>query len=46
MAIRTIIQIGHPSLKAKNKLIKSFNSSKVKQLVKDLTDTMYDSGLI
>jgi peptide deformylase len=46
MAIRTVIQIGHPSLKAKNKIIKSFNSSKVKQLIKDLTDTMYNSGLI
>lgn len=46
MAIRKIIQAGHPSLKAINKIINSFSSAKIKQLITDLTDTMYDAGLI
>jgi len=46
MAIRTVIQIGHPSLKAKNKQLSSFTSPKMKQLINDLKDTMYDAGLI
>ena len=46
MAIRKVIQIGHPSLKAKNNSIKSITSPKIKQLITDLTDTMYDTGLI
>lgn len=46
MAIRKVIQAGHPSLKAKNKIIQSFTSAKIKQLITDLTDTMYEAGLI
>lgn len=46
MAIKKTIQIGHPALKAKNKTIKDFNSSKLKQVIKDLKDTMKAEELI
>ncbi len=46
MALRKVIQIGHPSLKAKNKTIINFDSPEVKQLVKDLMDTMRKNELI
>lgn len=45
MAIKKIIQIGHPALKAKNKQITSFDDPKLKQLVKDLKDTMIAGDL-
>jgi peptide deformylase len=44
--IRETIQIGHPVLKASNTEITDFRSEKVKQLIKDLTDTMHDANLI
>ncbi len=46
MAVRNVIQIGHPALKAKNKKITSFSSVKTRKLLKDLRDTMYKTGLI
>lgn len=46
MAIRNVIQLGHPSLKAKNTLIKAFTSSKLHALIVTLTETMYETGLI
>ncbi|MEK7079429.1 MAG: peptide deformylase [Patescibacteria group bacterium] len=46
MAIKKIIQIGHPALKAENKKITSFDDPKLKQLVKDLKDTMIAGDLI
>lgn len=46
MAIKKIIQIGHPALKAPNKKIISFNNPRLKQLIKDLRDTMDHEGLI
>lgn len=46
MAVKKIIQIGHPALKAKNKQITSFDDLKLKQLVKDLKDTMIAGDLI
>lgn len=46
MAVREVVQIGHPALKAKNKTIANFNSPKVKQLIKDLVDTMREEELI
>lgn len=46
MAIRKVIQAGHPLLKAKNKTITSFTSPKLKKLIKDLKDTMYKTDLI
>lgn len=46
MPVRQTIQIGHPALKAENKVIKDFGDSKLKGLIQDLTDTMRDSGLV
>ncbi len=46
MAIKKIIQIGHPALKANNRQIASFDDLKLKQLVKDLKDTMIAGDLI
>lgn len=46
MAVREIIQIGHPALKKKNKPIALFFSPATKRLIKDLVDTMYKEGLI
>jgi peptide deformylase len=46
MAIREVIQIGHPSLKAENREVVDFKSEKVKQIVQDLVDTMRESGLV
>lgn len=44
--IRKVIQAGDPRLKAKNKLVSDFKSSKTQKLVKDLTQTMYKTDLI
>ncbi len=46
MAFRETVQLGHPALKAKNKIIKDFNSEDVKRVIQDLTDTMREVGLI
>lgn len=46
MAVRKVIQIGHPALKAKNKIIANSNSPKMKQLIIDLVDTMRKNDLI
>ena len=46
MAIKKVIQAGHPGLKNKNKTVKDFNSLIIKKLIKDLKDTMYKTGLI
>lgn len=46
MAIRKLTQAGNPALKASNKKILSFTSVKTKKLIKDLTDTMYKTGLV
>lgn len=46
MSIKKIVQIGHPGLKAPNKKIVSFDDPKLKQLVRDLKDTMVHEGLI
>lgn len=46
MAVRPIIQLGHPKLKKPNRNVKNFNSLKIKKLIKDLKDTMYKAGLI
>lgn len=43
---RDTIQIGHPALKASNAAIEDFTSEKVKQIIQDLKDTMYNEGLI
>jgi peptide deformylase len=46
MAIKETIQIGDPILKKKNKVVKNFKDSKVKQVIKDLIDTMKKRELI
>lgn len=46
MAHRETIQIGNPLLKATNTKITDFKSSKLKELIKDLVDTMRENGLI
>lgn len=46
MAVRKTIQIGHPALKSKNKIITNFKDPKIKQLIQDLKDSMYEAGLI
>ncbi len=46
MAVRDTIQIGHPALKAKNKKVSNFADPKIKQVIKDLRDTMRKNELI
>lgn len=46
MAVRKIIQIGHPALKAKNKKVDNTTHPEIKKLIKDLKDTMYKTGLV
>ncbi len=46
MAVRKVIQIGHPALKLKNRKIDSFSSPTLKKLIKDLKDTMYKTELV
>jgi peptide deformylase len=46
MAVKAIIQAGDPKLKAKNKEIKDVNLLRIKQLRKDLIETMNKAGLI
>jgi peptide deformylase len=46
MAVKIVIQAGHPSLKKKNKKILNFKSPKLKNLQKDLIDTMRKKSLI
>ena len=45
MAVRNILQIGDPRLKAKNYSISDFNSSKLKKVIKDLVETMHAGDL-
>lgn len=46
MPIRKTIQIGDPRLKAQNKRIDNPNDPKIKELIRDLIDTMHDYHLI
>ena len=46
MAIKRILQIGDPKLRAENKNIRDFNSPLLKRLITDLKDTMYKKELI
>lgn len=46
MAIREVIQIGDPRLKAENKIVSDFNDEKVKQVITDLVETMRSKELI
>ena len=46
MAVRTVIQAGHPKLKNPNKKITNVNLPKIKKLRRDLIGTMNKTGLI
>ena len=46
MAVRKTLQIGDPRLKNENRTIKNFNDIKVKEVIKDLRDTMIKNDLI
>lgn len=46
MAVKDVVQIGHPALKAPTVEITDFNNPELAQLVEDLKDTMYAEGLI
>lgn len=46
MAVKMVIQAGHPSLKKKNKQIVNFKSPKLKILQKDLITTMHKTNLV
>lgn len=46
MAVRKVIQAGHPALHKKNKKIKDFKSPKLKKLQEDLMGTMNKTNLI
>lgn len=46
MAVKQIVEIGHRVLKLRNKKITDFKSAKLKNLIRDLTDTMKDADLI
>ena len=45
MAVRNILQIGDPRLKAKNHFIDDFDNPKLKKVIKDLAETIRASGL-
>lgn len=46
MALRRVIQLGDPRLKAKNKVITDFDDPKLHKLIQDLKDTMNKTGLV
>lgn len=46
MTVRKTIQIGDPILKRKNRKVTDFNDPKIKNVIKDLKDTMIESQLI
>jgi peptide deformylase len=46
MSVINPVQLGHPALKAENKVITDFSDPKLTQLITDLRDTMYHVGLI
>ncbi len=46
MAVKKVIQAGHPKLKKQNKEIVNINLPKIKKLRKDLVDTMNKTDLI
>ena len=46
MAVRDILQIGDLKLKAKNKVVKNFNSPRIKKVIRDLVDTMIKNDLV
>ena len=45
MAVRNILQIGNPHLKAKNHSIDDFNNPKLKKVIRDLIETIRAGGI-
>lgn len=43
MAIRHILQIGNPKLKAENTIVSDFSDPVVKQVIQDMVDTMRET---
>lgn len=46
MAARDIVQAGHPALKSANKLVKDFQSGKLRKLIADMKDSQYKADLV
>jgi len=46
MAVKDILQLGNPKLKAKNKVISDFSGPQLQQVVQDLIDTMHKNDLV
>ncbi len=46
MSIRPTLQIGDPRLRTHNEEVKNFSDSQIKQIIKDLQETMADEKLI
>ncbi len=46
MAIKKLTQVGDKALRAKNLKVRDFSSPVIKKVIKDLKDTMYDTGLV
>jgi peptide deformylase len=46
MAVRKVVMAGDPRLKAKNKLVPNYKSSKTQKLIRDLISTNKKAGLI
>lgn len=46
MAVKKVIQLGHPSLRAENERIDAFASKKIKAVIQDLKDTLYEADLV
>jgi len=46
MAVKQVIQIGDPRLKAENKRIEDFHSQEIKSVLEDLKETMRENELV
>lgn len=46
MAVRELLQVGHPALKAPNQEIVDFSAPELGELITDLIETMHATGLI
>ncbi len=46
MAVRRVVYLGHPALRAPNRRVSDFSSPEIKKLITNLIDTMYDTELV
>lgn len=46
MAVKPVVQVGHPALHQKSVDIEKIDNSSVRQLIVDLKDTMQETGLV